>query len=467
MATVLVLAMSLLAFFGAGALATIGTNHSAVGAPRGPSHLSVASPHPLAPTVPNPPTFLTVGTVTSTSVALNWTNPGGGGLVNDTVWVGTNCTVFVWHFSTAGAVQVYTVTNLQSLTHYCFAVTAWNVTGQSNASNTATAMTRIIPGSPLVSIQFTSSLPLYVNFGVNVAWQLTVVNQTVGANNTVMYLVIKLGSKTINNISMASEIAAGNKTNFNITLDSTTVPAANGGQFALTAWADVNNSANNSNGQTYGAGAGSMTQYLVVNAPTAVVLSPSPNFEVGPGNQTIVVQYGGDFINGASVNITSAATGAVVYTESVFAVGGGTQTVAAVAPWTVTASGVYHITVELTRPYFGASSWTWNVTALVPSSSQGFIYVNTTKWVNSTTTSSSSGNIDGLNPGVLAAILLVAGLIVGMLVAFMMGRMMWGGSKPGAPQAWSAKPNLECSVCHQTFATEDELKEHSKTAHGM
>ncbi|MCI4331679.1 MAG: fibronectin type III domain-containing protein [Thermoplasmata archaeon] len=471
-ATVLVLAMTLLSFLGSSALAAPGTTHSAVVAPRGASHLSLSShtspaAHPLAGTVPNPPTGLTVGVVTFNSVALNWTNPGGGGLLNNTIHVGYACGAWMWNISTGAPALTHTVINLRSLQAYCFAVTVWNVTGESNASNTATAKTHIIPGSPLVTVAFITALPLYFNLPTNLAWKVTVVNQTVHANNTWVFLTVATGATMLNNISLAPELVAGNQSTFNVTLTTDTFKGAPGSQMLFTAWAYVNNSANNSNGQTWGWGSNAQTGYAVVNVPTATVISPSPGFVVGPGNQTVVVQYSGDFVNGASVNITQGST--VVYTESVFAVGGGTQTVAAPSPWTVTASGVYKITVTLTRPFFGATSWSWNVTANVPTASQGFIYINTTKYVNSTVTNSggNGGNIDGVAPGVLAAALLVAGLLVGMVVALFLGRMLWGGSKPAAPQAWSAKPTTECSICHQTFATEDELKEHSKTAHGM
>ncbi|HXQ94334.1 MAG TPA: hypothetical protein VN864_04100, partial [Thermoplasmata archaeon] len=67
----------------------------------------------------------------------------------------------------------------------------------------------------------------------------------------------------------------------------------------------------------------------------------------------------------------------------------------------------------------------------------------------------------------VAALLLVVGLIIGMIVALALGRAMWGTPKTTPAQAWQSKPTNECSVCHQTFATDAELKEHQKSAHGM
>jgi Phosphoesterase family/Fibronectin type III domain len=97
--------------------------------------------------VPAAPTGLTASNITSASVRLNWTNPSGGGLLNDTLYRGTTCTVLT-NVSSLGATSSSRVTGLSNHVSYCFAVSAWNVSGESALSGTVTVTTSGAPAAP-------------------------------------------------------------------------------------------------------------------------------------------------------------------------------------------------------------------------------------------------------------------------------------------------------------------------------
>ncbi len=104
---------------------------------------------PPVPRIPPPPTELTASNRTTTSVQLNWSNPAGGGLLNDTVYValGSACGAPTTILS-VGVTTEYTVAGLAGGTEYAFSVTAWNGTGQSNASACVTTQTLAAPPAP-------------------------------------------------------------------------------------------------------------------------------------------------------------------------------------------------------------------------------------------------------------------------------------------------------------------------------
>jgi hypothetical protein len=100
--------------------------------------------------VPAAPTGLAATAETSSTVSLSWTNPGGGGLVNDTIWVGTGCGSWNWTNSTKGVTTSFTVPYLGSGTPFCFAVQAYNGTGGSPLSAPVVAATSgaLVPAAP-------------------------------------------------------------------------------------------------------------------------------------------------------------------------------------------------------------------------------------------------------------------------------------------------------------------------------
>jgi hypothetical protein len=96
--------------------------------------------------IPPIPYGLSLAAETMDSIELAWTNPKGP-ILNDTVYYGSTCDV--WSFAeSVGNVTSYNVTGLDPRTWYCFAVTAWNSTGQSNESNTAEGTTASLPTAP-------------------------------------------------------------------------------------------------------------------------------------------------------------------------------------------------------------------------------------------------------------------------------------------------------------------------------
>lgn len=193
--------------------------------------------------------------------------------------------------------------------------------------------------------------------------------------------------------------------------------------------------------------------YFVLSPLNASISAPLANANLTPGTIPISVTYVGNFINGANVTVTQGTT--TVFVQGAFAPGFGLH--AATVFWTENYGGQYKVTLTVSTQYTMKS---WSETVNVTSSS-GIVYVNHSAYQNSSILPGVSGPVTG-------ALLLVIGLIVGMIVAFLLARMMWAAPAATPAQPWSgSKSTTECSICHQTFATEEELKEHSKTAHGM
>jgi len=99
--------------------------------------------------VPSAPSSLHATATTTTSVSLAWTEPSGT-VLNDSVYAGTSCGA--WNIgvgSTGGAAVSYTVSGLTAGASYCFAVTAWNATGQSAPSLPVTLITAHVPSAPI------------------------------------------------------------------------------------------------------------------------------------------------------------------------------------------------------------------------------------------------------------------------------------------------------------------------------
>lgn len=91
-----------------------------------------------------PATNLTASVMSQSRVLLIWTQ-GPGTVVNNTVYYGTVCSVWIAALSTGGAVTEFNVTGLPAGTSLCFSVTAWT-TNQSAQSNLARAITLPNPG---------------------------------------------------------------------------------------------------------------------------------------------------------------------------------------------------------------------------------------------------------------------------------------------------------------------------------
>jgi hypothetical protein len=175
----------------------------------------------------------------------------------------------------------------------------------------------------------------------------------------------------------------------------------------------------------------------------------------GIGNVTIWAFYNGTSITAANL-IVKTPTGAIALTASVLTSASGPKT--GKATWVPTAAGNY--TVELVLNNSAGQSYT-SAVVTVPVIATGGAVVTKNYWNNATL-------IPGLSTAASAALLLVVGLVVGLIVALLLARMMWARPKTEPAQPWQAQAAThECSVCHQTFASDEELKEHAKTAHGI
>lgn len=220
--------------------------------------------------------------------------------------------------------------------------------------------------------------------------------------------------------------------------------------------------------------AGASGTQVITWAPTAALNAPSPTGNpISPGNYTVVASYGGDWITSATVNITGP-TGIPVFDVGIWQPGVvGDVTTVVPGNWLIVTPGVYHVVISSTTSYTSAGnptgtySWGFNLTVTNGVTAYKPVYVNQTTYTN--TTGASTQLFGGWSPQQASATLMVIGVIIGLIVALVLGRMMWGTTPTAAPaQPWSgSKSGTECSVCHQTFASEAEMKEHTKTAHGM
>ncbi|MCI4342404.1 MAG: hypothetical protein L3K11_08570 [Thermoplasmata archaeon] len=232
------------------------------------------------------------------------------------------------------------------------------------------------------------------------------------------------------------------------------------GEYLFTLWVTAQNSLTGAQARTVGP-SGHVT--MALGTPATTILSPANGTSFLSGEINISVVYTGDYGSSATITVFNSV-GTAVFALGVFQPGLGAH--AGVATWPATTPGKYLIEFNVTSPYEGTvASWS-NLTILAapPPAAGATIYYNTTQYNNATAT---NAKLFGLTPGAASALLLVAGLIIGLIVALALGKMMWGSSTPAGAQPWKAAGKNECSVCHQSFDTAEQLKEHAKDAHGM
>ena len=118
----------------------------------------------ITASVPTAPSSLTVGTVTTTTIALTWALPTGQSLINVTVYwrAGTTCGAgMTAHSMASGSATSYTVTGLTPNALYALEATAWNATGQSPGSSCVVGLTASVPAAPTgLSVAVTSTTSL-------------------------------------------------------------------------------------------------------------------------------------------------------------------------------------------------------------------------------------------------------------------------------------------------------------------
>jgi hypothetical protein len=349
-------------------------------------------------------------------------------------------------------------------------VTHATTTSRAASATTAFAPTSIaLPaaGNASGAIVITSPIPVYMTLPFALTWTQSFVNATL-ANTTVGFSLTYLvdGAVIVNsslagaNLFNASTPNSGSLSITNAVLTGGwSTGYANGqlleGSYLLSVWMTVFN-ASQVSPAVFFTSAGAGTQ-LSAHLPSGKFFNPTANATVPQGALTISGEYNGSFLNGANITVTSSGT--VVFFQGVFS----PQTQpndqeGFSVNWPAT-SGTYTVTLALSAPYGHTSvSETFTV-----SSQSSIVYINKT----------GSLSIAGLGPGGSAALLVVIGIIVGELAGFLLGRRS-STAAPGPAQPWSSQAAApattaanECPVCHQTFGTADELKEHSKTQHGI
>jgi hypothetical protein len=98
------------------------------------------------PAAPNPPSGLTATAVSSTTINLAWSNPGGT-LTNVEVFRGTTSGGETLLTTLSGTVVNYADASCSANTKYYYEVKATNAAGTSNPSNEASATT--FPSTPV------------------------------------------------------------------------------------------------------------------------------------------------------------------------------------------------------------------------------------------------------------------------------------------------------------------------------
>jgi hypothetical protein len=324
-------------------------------------------------------------------------------------------------------------------------------------------------GEVSAQVTVTNAPTAYWLLPYTLSWSIAPVNITIGPTNTWMSVSVNdiTGSghcvqnhncPLVANLSANALIATGvndysmTLTNANITADGYAGGILPSDQFLVQVWVALNNGVNN---VTAGA---ARQPFLVPGNPIGGFVVPLSGSSLSTGNVTLAVNYTGSYIRGAQLTVYQGTTsaGKVVFSQGVFVPGSGLRVAIANVVWFAAVAGSYYEVLNITAP-FGSFLFS-QILTVIPAGTT--VYQNTSSWSNESIWG-------GVAPGSVAAGLLVAGLIIGMIVALALGRAMWGGPKTSPAQAWQSKPTNECSVCHQTFATEAELKEHQKTAHGM
>jgi hypothetical protein len=368
------------------------------------------------------------------------------------------------------------------------------VTATDSSANAASAnftVTPTPPAPPTVSVVVTSVLHLYMATPLMLNWTITS-SAPVNTGTTNMWLLVQdLGSTacpfigggnvvqnppcTVVDLSLNHLLVNGTSSyTFTVTDANLTIQNYNGGilpfstEYAVAIFVNMSTSpyVNGTTSGSVGQGGATQDVYLQTYLPSGTLVSPNPNAGVSTGNVSIVVSYAGDFVSGAELSISSA-TGQLVYSAGVAVAGLGPHVGTAAATWRPTDPGKYTATLNLSGP-FGFTLTTYSL-VVVPAGTT--VYVNTTTYHNQSL-------LKGLSEGTTATLLLLIGLIIGMVVALLLGRMVWGGESAAAkpPAPWSSKPAdkdgktdlkpNECPICHQQFASAEELAEHQTKAHG-
>ncbi len=159
--------------------------------------------------------------------------------------------------------------------------------------------------------------------------------------------------------------------------------------------------------------------YIAFSGPSGQVTNPSANFT--SGSTTIAGNFSGYFVTGANITIYNS-TDRTVFTAGVYSPGTGNHPYTAV--WIASTPGAYKIVLTLSTTWLLNYQFNLTVSVLPPIP---ITYFNQT----------SGALIPGLSNGGSAALLVTLGAIIGMIVMAIVGRGLWGGTKPAPAQPWN------------------------------
>lgn len=310
------------------------------------------------------------------------------------------------------------------------------------------------------SIVATTTAAAYQPVPFSLLLTITVTGATINATTTKVFvtLVDDVAGTFCGAVSANNTVITG-KTVYNVSLDPVAFTPALAKCPGLTIHGtDVQGQVivdNTAYGGTRATGSTAVQVSDFIFAPlTAAIAAPAG--AVGAGNVSVIAIYVAQYVLGVQLVIWTPGKTSVVYNSSLAWVG---PTNPYVGTWFVAKAGAYPYALTVSTSY---RNLTVSGTFTVLPGAGTPVYTNSSTWQNSSIFPGVSGAVSG-------TILLVVGLILGMIVALAVGRSLMRPAAAAPAQPWQASGTgaNQCSVCGKSFATPEELKDHSKAEHGM
>ncbi|HLY76751.1 MAG TPA: hypothetical protein VKT21_02555 [Thermoplasmata archaeon] len=282
----------------------------------------------------------------------------------------------------------------------------------------------------------TNGLP-YFTLPYNITWNVSITNATLDSNFTqvlnisfvnsilcpLFFPCLMVYQDHVNPAWVANATSTSGSYYYPLTLGNLTAQSFLGftlpqGQWIISIWDNYDDGAGNtSNFQTQ------QSAFIALTPPAGTIYQPVANANITAGNTVIAGNYSGYFVATANVTVYNAS-GSTVLVDPVYAPGPGQHAWA--ASWAAITPGAYKIVLTLTA--------VWHQTFYVNTS------VTVVAGVPLTYLNSTGLDIGGLGSGGSAVVLVLIGAIIGMIVMALVGRSIWGGTKPSPAQPWSAQP---------------------------
>jgi hypothetical protein len=317
------------------------------------------------------------------------------------------------------------------------------------------------PGFTANCIQYAPAVGGYntLPYAVNGYFNLTNTHGFFNASDTIMWATVSNFTGVVLatfDLNSTIPVTSTNQSTFSFSINETTIgcAATNCANIAQTPYSIVTHSViHNSTILLNTTGIGT-TYFVTVPLSVSLGVSAAAVGTTSSVNITFTALYTGQYVTGVTVTVFSPTNASVVVFTAPLVNSQGVSTPASF----VTTSGSYPASVSLVTA--GGTTVVENST-VAAFAQVNTVYSNSTSWHNQTF-------FGGLSPAVAGTLLLVVGLIIGLIVAMVLGRMVWGTTKPAPAQPWTdAKTANTCSVCGKSFATPEELAAHGKSEHGM